>query len=70
MIQLVEAIGAAYGINPEGLVSYESNPALEANFGRFPPLSTVTANAAGFRDDGDLRTLVLRALQDDKMEAP
>jgi nucleoside-diphosphate-sugar epimerase len=40
-----------------------ADPALlEANFGRYPPLLTPAADAAGFRHDGDLPTLVRRAL--------
>jgi D-erythronate 2-dehydrogenase len=62
MTELVEAIAAVYGADVLGRVSYQSNPALEANFGRHPPLFTPAADAAGFRHDGDLPTLVRRAL--------
>jgi hypothetical protein len=44
-------------------VSFTSNPELEANFGRYPPLLTPAAEMAGFRHDGDLSALVRRALQ-------
>jgi nucleoside-diphosphate-sugar epimerase len=47
--------GAAAGIR------YAPQPALEAQFGRLPPLTTTRADAAGFRHDGDLATLVRRA---------
>jgi len=36
---------------------------VEAWFGRFPPVTTVSADAAGFRSDPDLRTLVQRAVE-------
>jgi len=62
MTELVAAIAAVHGSDRLGLVSYVSNAALEANFGRYPPLSTPAADAAGFRHDGDLPTLVRRAL--------
>jgi nucleoside-diphosphate-sugar epimerase len=62
MTELAAAIAAVHGSDRLGLVSYVSNAALEANFGRYPPLSTPAADAAGFRHDGDLPTLVRRAL--------
>jgi hypothetical protein len=62
MAELVQAVADVYGHDALERVSYVSNPALEANFGRYPPLSTPAAEAAGFRHDGDLLTLVRRAL--------
>lgn len=62
MTELVGAIAEVYGSDRLSRVSYQSNPALEANFGRHPRLLTAAAEAAGFRHDGDLPTLVRRAL--------
>jgi nucleoside-diphosphate-sugar epimerase len=62
MAELVEAISVVHGRHVLGRVSYQSNPGLEANFGRYPPLFTPAADVAGFRHDGDLPTLVYRAL--------
>jgi len=62
MAELVAAVAEVYGRDALERVSYTSNPALEANFGSYPPLSTPAAEAAGFRHDGDLPTLVRRAL--------
>jgi nucleoside-diphosphate-sugar epimerase len=62
MGQIVDAIAAVYGSDVLKRVTYGSNPALEANFGRYPPLSTPAADVAGFTHDGDLETLVRRAL--------
>jgi nucleoside-diphosphate-sugar epimerase len=62
MSQLVAAIADVYGSDVLTRVTYGSNPALEANFGRYPPLRTPAAEAAGFAHDGDLATLVRRAL--------
>jgi nucleoside-diphosphate-sugar epimerase len=62
MAQLVGAIAEVHGADVLTRVTYGSNPALEANFGRYPPLSTPAAEAAGFTHDGDLKTLVRRAL--------
>jgi nucleoside-diphosphate-sugar epimerase len=62
MTELVGAIATVYGAGCLGRVSFSSNPRLEANFGRYPPLATPAADAAGFRHDGDLPTLVRRAL--------
>ncbi|HEX3847880.1 MAG TPA: NAD-dependent epimerase/dehydratase family protein [Steroidobacteraceae bacterium] len=62
MARLVEAIGVAFATDAAARVSYGTNAGLEANFGRHPPLSTPAADAAGFKHDGDLPTLVRRAL--------
>lgn len=60
---LAEAVGQAYDVDTAPLVRFHSNPGLEADFGRMPPLHTPRADHAGFRHDGDARTLALRALQ-------
>lgn len=44
------------------LVNYAPDPAIQAQFGNLPPLNSATANAAGFRHDGDLNTLLDRAI--------
>jgi D-erythronate 2-dehydrogenase len=62
MAELVDAIAQVHGREVLQRVSYQSDPALEANFGRHPPLFTPAADAAGFRHDGDLPNLVRRAL--------
>ncbi|MGA2190194.1 MAG: NAD-dependent epimerase/dehydratase family protein [Steroidobacteraceae bacterium] len=63
MSQLVDAIAGVHGSEVLARVSYASNPALEANFGRYPPLATPAADAAGFAHDGNLAALVRRALE-------
>ena len=55
--EIVEQTGSS-----QLLVSYAPDPPLEANFGRYPPLQTLAADALGFTSDGDLPTLVERAL--------
>jgi nucleoside-diphosphate-sugar epimerase len=62
MQELVAAIAEVYGKDAIERVSFGSNPQLEANFGRHPPLRTAAADAAGFLHDGSLTTLVRRAL--------
>lgn len=49
------------GADP-ALVHYEPDAALEATFGRQPPLETPAADTAGFRHDGSLEALVTSAL--------
>jgi nucleoside-diphosphate-sugar epimerase len=63
MTQLVEAIAAVYDAGAAKRVTFVSNLALEANFGRHPPLSTPAAERAGFKHDGDVKMLVRHALQ-------
>jgi nucleoside-diphosphate-sugar epimerase len=43
-------------------ITFDPEPAIEAQFGRQPPLSTAIADALGFVHDGDVATLVARAL--------
>ena len=59
--ELVAAIARETG-SPSALVTYAPDPAIEAQFGRLPPLATPRAAALGFRHDGTLETLVTRAL--------
>ncbi|HEU0043513.1 NAD-dependent epimerase/dehydratase family protein [Sphingomonas sp.] len=58
---LVRALHARWP-NSRTTVSYAPDPALEAQFGRQPPLMTALANSLGFHHDGDVTTLVARAL--------
>ena len=44
-------------------LTFAPNATLEAQFGRLPPLDTTAAHAAGFCHDGDVGTLVERAVQ-------
>lgn len=62
MSQLVDGAAACIGPRVRGLVAYEPNEALQAQFGAYPPLRTPIADALGFRHDGDAATLVARAL--------
>ena len=63
MGELVAAIAAARGRDP-GLVTYAPDPALEAQFGRQPPLTATAAEAAELNSDGDLAALVANVLED------
>jgi D-erythronate 2-dehydrogenase len=62
MERLVAAIADVHGSDVLKRVTYGVNPALEANFGRYPPLETPSAESAGFAHDGNLAELVRRAL--------
>jgi nucleoside-diphosphate-sugar epimerase len=61
---LAAAIGKAVGRDARALVSFEPDEAIEANFGRYPPLATPVADALGFRADGSAEALVQAALAD------
>ena len=63
MAEMVDAIAAVHGAHVRDLVRWVPDPQVEAWFGRFPPVTTVSADAAGFRSDPDLRTLVQRAVE-------
>lgn len=59
---LVQAIGEVRGADMGALVSWAPDERIETLFGRFPPLITPAADKAGFRHDGDLASLVRRAV--------
>lgn len=58
---LVASLHARWPDSPTR-IDYAPEPALEAQFGRQPPLTTALADALGFKHDGDVATLVARAL--------
>jgi nucleoside-diphosphate-sugar epimerase len=64
MAELATAIAQAFGTPAHNLVQWAPDARIEALFGRFPPLRTPAADAAGFAHDGSLVTLVRRALAD------
>jgi nucleoside-diphosphate-sugar epimerase len=62
MAELVDAIAQVHGADVKALVRYAADERIETMFGRFPPLETAAADAAGFMHDGRLVDLVRRAL--------
>lgn len=62
MAELVQAVGGVYGTPATDLVRWAPDERIETLFGRFPTLLTPRAEAAGFRADADLDTLVRQAL--------
>jgi len=61
MAELVEAITHVRGADTQALVRYAPDERIEGLFGKFPPLETAAADAAGFVHDGRLVDLVRRA---------
>ena len=60
--ELVDALARVYGEDRLHLVRYAPNEALEAGFGRYPPLDASTAEALGFRHDGTIQDLIRNAM--------
>jgi len=60
--EVVAAIAQKHGPEVLGRVRYEPNTKLQAQFASYPPLHCPRALAAGFRNDGNLPTLIERAL--------
>ena len=60
--ELVYALARLYGEDRRQLVCNEPNEALEADFGRYPPLHADAAEALGFRHDGTIETLITNAM--------
>lgn len=65
MQALVQAIAHVHGSEVLKLIQWAPDARIEALFGRFPPLRTPRAEAAGFEADADLPTLVRQALAAD-----
>jgi D-erythronate 2-dehydrogenase len=59
---LVDALAEVLGGHVRELVTYAPNEALEAQFGRYPPLHAETASRLGFQHDGDAVSLVRNVL--------
>ena len=60
--ELVDALARIYGEDRRALVRYAPVEAVEALFGRQPPLEDSLPRALGLRDDGDIDALIRRAL--------
>jgi nucleoside-diphosphate-sugar epimerase len=60
--ELVAALARRFP-DSRSTVEYAPDPDLEAQFGRFPPIATPLADRLGFCHDGDIDTLVERALE-------
>jgi len=60
---VVEAIARRHGREVLTRVSYQPDRALQAQFASYPPLLCPTSEAAGFRHDGSVDELVIRALE-------
>ena len=63
LVDLVDALARQTG-GPASAVRYLPDAQIMRNFGSYPALSTPAADALGLRHDGDLESLVARALAD------
>jgi nucleoside-diphosphate-sugar epimerase len=64
MAQVLDALAASFGKANRERIAFAPDEQLEALFGRFPPLRTPKARAAGFRHDGSAAALLRNALND------
>ena len=60
--EVVRAIARRLGRDPDSLVQYQPQPAMQAQFAQWPALSTKTAHGLGFAHDGTLEQLLDNAL--------
>jgi nucleoside-diphosphate-sugar epimerase len=65
MDDVVRGIAARCGQEVLGRVSYRPDAKLQEQFANSPPLRSPRAEGAGFRHDGDVATLIHRALLDE-----
>lgn len=68
--QVLDALAACFGEQNRAKVSFAPEAALEALFGRYPPLRTPQAKALGFRHDGSASALIRNALNLTSSRAP
>ncbi|MDO9603155.1 NAD-dependent epimerase/dehydratase family protein [Hydrogenophaga sp.] len=62
--ELVTALARRFGADREALVTYQPDPFIEKLFAAYPPLATPQALALGLVNDGDIQTLITRAMAD------
>lgn len=62
--ELVHAARVRYGPLADAKLSFQPDPDLEEQFALWPPLNTSIAERLGMRHDGDIDTLIKRALAD------
>lgn len=60
--ELTQAVGRHLGRDISSLIDYQPQAELAAQFAKWPQLSTEVASSLGMRHDGNLDTLVARAL--------
>jgi nucleoside-diphosphate-sugar epimerase len=60
--EIVESCAREFGADRKALVRYEPVAAVEAVYGRYPPLDDGPSRALGLRDDGTAQALVRRAV--------
>ena len=63
MTEVVEALARAHGADRHALVRYEPQAMVQRLFASYPPLHTPRAEALGFKHDGGVDVLVLRATE-------
>ncbi len=61
--ELVDTLAKLYGADRSQLVTYAPVDAVQAQFGSLPLLVASVARGLGLKDDGDIESLVRRALQ-------
>ena len=62
---LVDGIAQVHGEGVRQLISWKPDPVVQGIYASYPPLLTPQAEAVGFRHDGDIPTLVRRALEEE-----
>lgn len=60
---IVQALCRRFGPSLANRIQYQPVPGMQAQFAHWPALSTHIADSLGFRHDGDLDTLIERALR-------
>ena len=65
MQALVDGIARVHGEGVRKLITFKPDPAIQGVYASYPPLHTPQAEAVGFCHDGDVETLVRRALEEE-----
>lgn len=64
MAAVVDGIAKVHGEGVRQLLTYKPDPVIQSIYASYPPLITTQAESVGFHHDGDVPTLVRRALED------
>jgi nucleoside-diphosphate-sugar epimerase len=68
--EVIDGVNHYAGVGAAPNVHYQPDPALQATFASYPPLSSPAAQALGFAHDGSLKQLIKRTLEPESEDLP
>jgi nucleoside-diphosphate-sugar epimerase len=68
--EVLDGVNHYAGFDAAPTIHYQPDPALQATFASYPPLSSPAAQASGFAHDGSLEQLIKRTLEPESEDLP